>query len=51
MLGLVHQSTEFLEMGSQLIGDVSPDWPAVAIGMDEGLADGSGDNVSCVFGT
>ena len=45
MLGLVHQPTEFLEPGPQLIGDVSPDLArGLAIGLDEGLADGGGDN-------
>ena len=45
MLGLVHQPAEFLEPGPQLIGDVPPDLArGLAIGLDEGLADGGGDN-------
>ena len=45
MLGLVHQPAEFLEPGPQLIGDVPPDLARrLAVGLDEGLADGGGDN-------
>ena len=45
MLGLVHQPAEFLEPGPQLIGDVPPYLAhAVAVGLDEGLADGGGDS-------
>ena len=45
MLGLVHQPAEFLEPGPQLIGDVPPDLTRrLAVGLDEGLADGGGDN-------
>jgi hypothetical protein len=45
MLGLVHQPAEFLEPGPQLIGDVPPDLARrLAVGLDEGLADGGGNN-------
>jgi hypothetical protein len=45
VLGLVHQPAEFLEPGPQLIGDVPPDLTRrLAVGLDEGLADGGGDN-------
>jgi hypothetical protein len=45
MLGLVHQPAEFLEPGPQLIGDVPPDLGRrLVVGLDEGLADGGGDN-------
>ena len=40
-----HQPAEFLEPGPQLIGDVPPDLTRrLAVGLDEGLADGGGDN-------
>ena len=45
MLGLVHQPAEFLEPGPQLIADVPPDLArGLAVGLDEGLANGGGDN-------
>jgi hypothetical protein len=44
-LGLVHQPAEFLEPRPQLIGDVPPDLARrLAVGLDEGLADGGSDN-------
>jgi hypothetical protein len=49
---VVHQPAEFLEPEPQLIGDVPPDLARrLAVGLEEGLADGGGDKVSCVFGT
>ena len=46
MLGVLHQPAEFLEPGPQLIGDVPPDLARrLAVGLDEGLADGGGDRL------
>ena len=45
MLRVVHEPAEFLEPGPQLIGDVPPDLTRrLPVGLDEGLADGGGDN-------
>ena len=43
MLDLVHQLAEFLELGPQLIGDACRQTARrLAVGLDEGLADGGG---------
>ena len=50
MLGLVHQPAEFLEPAPQLIGDVSPDLPAVSrSGWMKAWRMAALTTVSCVF--
>src|ERR1700727_2009517 len=45
LTSLFSPSREFLEPGPQLIGDVPPDLARdLAVGLDESLADGGGDN-------
>jgi hypothetical protein len=47
MFGLIHEPRQFLELRSELIGDMPPGLAcAVAIGLAEGLADGGGDDAA-----
>ncbi len=45
LLGLVHQRAELRPAAAELVGDVAPGLAgALAVGLDEGLADGGGDH-------
>ncbi len=50
MLGLVHEPGRLLEAGPELIGNVAPDvGGGFGIGLDEGLADGGGNDGVLAF--